>query len=427
MKIKLKSVQIVALFFFLVLMIGSILLYLPISNKAGLSYIDCLFLSTSATCVTGLSPVNISASLTIFGKIIIAILIQIGGLGFATLATFTLTVLRNNTSIGQMMVFRDSLNVNSMNLTDLLKFVLIYTFSVESFGALLNFLSLNHIYSTIDSIGYAIFHSISSFNNAGFDIFGTTNSLAPLRMNNELLLVTMVLIVIGGLGFFVHKDLRDSKSLSKLSLHSKIVILMTTILIILGLFLFYLSGNISIKDSLFLSISTRTAGFSTFDLSTLPGWSQLLVILFMLIGASPGSTGGGIKTTTAFVLILSLLTINSKNGPRVFNRTLKSTQIYNALNIFVLTSMLLFSAITLLQAFHPEILLKDLLFEAVSAFATVGLSTGITPTLNSGAKLVIIALMYIGRIGPLTLILSLLSRANTSSSLKYPEDVVFIG
>ncbi len=428
MKIKLHSTQVIALFFLSVALIGSILLFLPFSTIERLSYIDSLFIATSATCVTGLSTVNVGVTFTIFGKIIIAILIQIGGLGYAALATLSLSLLRQRASIKKLDVIKTSMSID--NLTDirsLLKFVILFTFISETFGFLLSYLALIKNYGFIDSIGYAAFHSISSFNNAGFDIFGTTDSLIILSNNVELLVITMILIVTGGLGFFVHRDIGSKKNFKEFTLHSKIVIIMTIGLIIVGTILIKLSG-LSFLDSLFQSITTRTAGFSTVNIGSLPSWTLSIMLVFMIIGASPGSTGGGIKTTTAFIIISSIFTMGSDTPIVAFKRKLRKKEAMTAFQIFFLAIFLLFVSALLLQLSNPHLNLKAIIFECVSAFATVGLSTGITSSLNSIGKIVIITLMYVGRIGPLTLILSVLSKNDEKSkgNLGYIEETVFI-
>ncbi len=428
MKLKLQSTQIIAIFFLTVAILGSILLYLPISTVEGLNYIDSLFIATSATCVTGLSTVNVGVTFTVFGKIIIALLIQIGGLGYAALATLSLSLLRQRASIQQLNVLKTSMSVDNLSdIKSLLKFVIIFTFISELFGFILSYLALIKDYGTIDSLGFAAFHTISSFNNAGFDIFGTTDSLAILSNNVELLVITMILIVIGGLGFFVHRDIGTKKSFREFTLHTKIVLFMTLILIIVGTILIKFSG-ISFLDSLFQSITTRTAGFSTVNVGNLPAWTISIMIVLMLIGASPGSTGGGIKTTTAFIIFTSIFTIGNDTPTVAFKRKLRKREITTAFQVFVLSICLLLISIILLQISNPLFNLKDILFECVSAFATVGLSTGITSSLNSIGKIVIIVLMYVGRIGPLTLILSVLSKNDekTKGNLGYIEEAVFI-
>lgn len=434
---KFISLGIILLSFLVIIFIGGLLLALPIShNNGNVSFIDALMISTSAVSVTGLTPISdIAGTFNIFGKIVIAILIEIGGLGLVSLVMFIAVILGFKISFGQRLIIKEALNQDAIGgIVQLLKKIVITAVLIQSFGAFFIFIDLYfiHHFPFIDSIGYSIFHAISSFNNAGFDIFGST-SLSAFRGDYLFNISTMLMIIFGGIGFIVIFDIIQKRSLKKLSLHSKIVLSMTAFLLFFGTIMIKILNwsNISWLDAAFLSVSSRTAGFYNFDLQTLSYSSILIIILLMFIGAAPASTGGGIKVTTFFTMITSFkMFAIGENDNHAFKRKIPPQQIVRA---FILSIFAIF--ITIFISFFIFVFegssfpFDQVLFESFSAFATVGLSLGITPQLTIGSKIMLCLLMYIGRLGPITFI-SLFNRNNSpvsKDSVQYVEENIIIG
>lgn len=418
----------IALGFFLIIMLGTFLFLLPISQKVpgSISFTDALFTSTSAVCVTGLSTFDPGTVLSPFGQTILALLIQFGGLGFVCISVGFIMFSGQKLFIRQRTLVKEALNYGSLdNITSLVKSVLFITLITESIGALLNFALFSKTLPLSKAIGVSLFHAVSSFNNAGFDIFGNGNNLISYSDNTALLLITSFLIIFGGIGYLVIKEIIFKHKFKKFTLHTKVVLTMTISLLILGTLLFKITENYSWLDAFFMSVSTRTAGFTTVDLGNLSNAGYIIYCLFMFIGASPTSTGGGIKTTTFLIVIISLCSYFSANKPCLFKRTLAKDILYKAFIIFTMGLTVIFISLFLLCLSQNDIAFNDLLFEVFSAFGTVGLSTGITSSLSSVGKYIIIVTMFIGRLGPLTI--ASLWMYKKTSHISYAEESVTLG
>lgn len=429
---------------------GAALLYLPEMTMNGIPFIDALFTSTSACCVTGLTSVDTATVFTLKGKFVIMMLIQFGGLNIVTFATFISTFYASRSSgLKYQNLLKDMFSADDISKSrSVIRSILIISLSIELIGAILIYFSWGDHYVFTDikqKIFYSVFHSVSSFNNAGFALF--TNNLYETGIKNAYMLhwVIGILIVFGGLGYFVFLDIFSLRKIrerikypwKKWEVNSKIVVYTTIILIFSGAILFYLlERNNSLKGmdfmgsitaSFFQSISTRTCGFNTVDFATLGQPILLIIIFLMFIGASPNSTGGGVKTTTMAVIIKSAIaTIKGKKNVELFKNTISFEHIDKA-NTIVLMSMFLICISTfLLTITEPDVSFLKLAFEEVSAFGTVGLSTGITANLSYAGKIIIILSMFIGRIGTLTLAIAISKQVKTNN-YKYPNANISIG
>lgn len=414
--------------FLLSILIGGILLYLPISQKAGadVSLVDAFFITISAICVTGLSTIDVANSFNLFGYTIIALLIQIGGLGIVCAGLSIILLAGQKIGIKERILIKDSLNLNSLKgIVKLVKSIFRITFIIEFIGALFSFCSFIKYYKFKDAIVISIFHSISAFNNAGFDLIGNFRNLVPFENNILLNLTTSGLIILGGLGFIVINEIIEKKDFKKISLHSKIVIKMSIALLIIGTLIIYVSSDISLLASFFTSVSSRTAGFNTVPIDSFNKVALLFIIILMFIGASPSSTGGGIKTSTFYSLIKGTYSICSNKRCHSFKREISHETILKSFIVLFVGMIVVTSCLICLCIFEPNIDLLDLLFESISAFATVGLSTGITPELSTISKIVIMITMFIGRVGGLTL-LSLWTKKG-KKYVSYPTEDILIG
>ncbi len=425
----LRPVAVLVVGFLAIILFGSALLSLPFSQKssADLTYLDCLFVSTSAVCVTGLSTVDLASSFTASGNFIIALLIQIGGLGFATMAVFTLSVLGMQLRISDISLAKESLNRgSSKNIMSLVRDVMAYSFAIELAGsALLYPVFKGRGMSVFKSIMMSAFHSVSAFNNAGFDLNGDSSSLASLNGNAYAYFVFSLLILLGGLGFLVMRELLEFRRKRPLSLHAKIVLASTAVLLVFGTLLIA-SGGVGLLDSFFLSVSSRTAGFATFPLDKLSDSSALVVVVLMFIGANPGSTGGGIKTTTAFVIFAAMVSVVTGKQPKAFKRAIKQESVMKALTVFIMAVLIAcFATFAILLVESGKFSFMDILFEVISAVATVGLSRSVTSGLEVVSKLILIAVMFAGRVGALTIVSALVRRK--SERLKFVEEDIMIG
>ena len=420
---KIPSSVLLASGFFSLIIIGTILLLLPFSTTKEITFIDALFISTSAVCVTGLSPIEICSTLTIFGQIVLMCLFQIGGLGYALLLVSIISLTNGNLSFRNKLLVRESFGVdNKMNTKEIIIFVLVTTFICELIGTIILSFAF---YPFLGNKGVfiALFTAISAFNNAGFDLFG--NSLISYNSNALVLLTVSALIIIGGLGFIVLKDLLVPKGHRlRLSIHSKIVLLMTSILLIFGTLGFIFTQHLSIVEAFFQAVTTRTAGFCSFDQSLLTPRAYILTIFLMFIGASPCSTGGGIKTTTLFTAIGSCISLLKGKDFIAFKRYISKDTVIKALFIFLVAILVIFFSCLILSFTEPDIPLSALFYEVTSALATVGLSQNITSLLSVTSKIIIIFLMYIGRVGILT-ILSCISAE--TKHVEYLEGKVIVG
>lgn len=416
-KDKLNPPQVLALGFLSLILIGSILLNLPIASSSGSSigYVNSLFTSASAVCVTGLTVLNTARDFTPFGQVIIITLIQFGGLGIMTLATVGYIIMGKKISFKERLMIKEQLNTESIQgIVKLTKKVIGYTFFLEMMGSLLLALRFVPMFGFEKGLAFSIFHSISAYCNAGFDIFG--DSLIIFQNDYYVLLILSLLIILGGLGFTVYADLLAKDKLRKLTLHSKVVLIMTGSLLIIGTlsFLLFESSNPGtlgsmnfpsrLANSFFQSVSPRTAGFYSVDMSKIRETTIFSTIMLMFIGGSPGSTAGGIKTTTfACLLLTTISVVKGEEDVNCLNRRLPFETIKRAVSIFLIGLAIVFSTAIILTITDSSLKFINLLFESTSAFGTVGLTTGITDKLSTLGRLVITLTMYIGRVGPLTM------------------------
>ena len=423
------------------ILLGTLLLMLPISttNNLGLRWIDALFVSTSASCVTGLTVTDLHNDLTFFGTVVMLMLIQVGGLGIMTLATMVVHTLGYRFRLQESLVLQESLNQGGQaGLVDLIRRMIKYTFVIEGFFAVV--LTIHFIPEFgVNAIGYGIFHSISAFCNAGFDLFGNFDSLC--KRNDDYFLMTCigVLIILGGIGFTVINDVINKRSWRKFSLHTKIVIVMNVALILIGTLLIFAVeyynpktvGNLSvpaqIANACFTSVSCRTAGFNSFDLMQAEQITQLVMIILMFIGASPLSTGGGIKSTTFFVILMSMWAVfRGKREIVVFGRRITHELRDQAFAIFTMGTLWVVTAGIILSVINGEVHdLEVIVFETVSGFGTVGMGIGITSEWNTLGKLILALTMLVGRVGIMTFMLSLITQK--PSAIKYPPENIMIG
>ena len=420
--------RLIALGFAAVILIGSALLMLPISIRPGVevAYIDALFTSTSAVCVTGLIAVDAYDNFTVFGQAVLAGLIQIGGLGVTSVGVGLILAAGRRVSIKGRSLVKEALNVDSFQgMVRLIQWVLKVTLCFEGAGAVLSFLTFSQDYPLPRALWTSVFHSVAAFNNSGFDILGGMQNLIPYQSDVLLNLVTCALIIFGGLGFLVMLDIRRAGSFRKLTFHSKVVITTTAALLAAGTLLLKATEDMTWLGAFFHSVSARTAGFSTYSMGELTNAGLFTLILLMFIGASPGSTGGGIKTTTFFALMQQVRAVFTKKKPGGFHRTLPGEAIDKAGVIALLSVVVVCVGTFLLCVLEPELDFVRLLFEEVSAFGTVGLSTGITPDLSVASKLVLIFTMYIGRLGAFTLFSLWIDRPDPS--IRYTEEMITIG
>lgn len=443
-KRKISFIQIIALGFAGIIVLGGILLSLPISNRDGmpLDFMDALFTSTSATCVTGLIVHDTYTQFSLFGQIIILCLIQIGGLGFMTVATFFLMMVRRKIGLTERGILTDSVSAFQIGgIVRLVRRVIIGTAILEGTGTLLLAIRFCPQLGFGRGLYYAVFHSVSAFCNAGFDLMGRFEPYSSLILYQNDLLVNMtimMLIVMGGIGFVVWDDMIHNKwHYTRYKLHTKLVMLSTVFLIVIGAILFYLmeKGNTlanlppigKVLASLFQSVTPRTAGFNTVDTAALTESGTALTMLLMLVGASPGSTGGGIKTTTVMVILLATLSyVRNDEDINIFKRRLEKNVLkraYCSTTIYVMLSILGVFFIMSSQ----ELPIKDIAFEVLSAIGTVGMSTGVTRELNSVSRVVILLLMYSGRVGNLTLAMAILSRISKKTTFRNAEEKIIIG
>lgn len=425
-----------------VIIVGAFLLMLPVSTTSNqsMNFIDAIFTSTSATCVTGLIVEDTGSYFSYFGQIVILLLIQIGGLGLMTISTAFALFFGQKLTVKIESVMQNVMGETSrLNLFQLLKYIMGITLFFELIGAIFLFFTFKGLYPSIpQAIYYSVFHSISAFCNAGFSLF--SNNMESFTSNININLVISSLIIFGGLGFVVIMDIKKNffrrGGLKKLSLHSKVVITTTALLTIFGLVGFFISEYNSTMEGLsfgnrflasyFQSVTCRTAGFNTISQSSLSFSSILLSVILMFIGASPGSTGGGIKTTTFAIMVLSIVSIlTGKRNVSAFNRKISVDGIKEAVGLVGISlgflMLLLFALFMVTTGTFQEII-----FEAFSAFGTVGLSMGFTSSLNAAGKIIIILLMYLGRIGPLTILYALAQRV-VKKRINYLEENISIG
>jgi trk system potassium uptake protein TrkH len=427
--------------FALIILLGAYLLSMPFASASGerLPFLDALFTATSATCVTGLVVVDTGTYFSVPGQIVLMCLFQLGGLGFMTMATLIALVLRKRISLRERLLLQEAMNQTSMEgIVRLIRRVLIYSITIELIGASLFSFRFAFDMPLGKALFFGAFHAVSLFNNAGFDIFGEYRSLTLYVSDPIVNLTAMLLIITGGLGFVVMADLMEFRKNRKLSLHSKVVLTMTGTLIAVGtmvIFIFEFSntktlGSLDwggkILSSFFQSVTPRTAGANTLDYTALRQATVFFTIILMFIGASPGSTGGGIKTTTFTTLIGAVIAmIRGRDDIVLFRYRLGKDRIFKALTITLLSLALVIVVTMVLSTTEDQAFIK-LLFEATSAFGTVGLSIGVTPELTDVGKIIIALTMFAGRLGPLTLAYALGPRTE-KELYRHPEGKITIG
>ncbi len=448
-KVALSTTQIILLSFLVTILLGSALLALPISSASGeaVPYLDALFTATTSTCVTGLVTLPTVSAWSAFGQIVILLLIQIGGLGIITIMSGLMLLLNRKMGIGDRLLIQDAFNLNTMSgLAKFVKNVLFGTLIIEGIGALL------YMFVFIPEFGakgiwISVFNSISAFCNAGIDIIGE-NSLCNYAADPLINIVTSALIILGGLGYIVWWDVlhviknsthKNRKIFRHLTLHSKIAITATLGLILVGgilIFIFEYANPLTIGDmsvlekiqvSLFQSVTTRTAGFASVPQENLTNASSVVSILLMLIGGSPVGTAGGMKTVTIAVLFCSAFaTIRNKNGATLFGRRISEDSVKKAVAV-VVTFVTICAASTILLMATSNAFALDVVYEAVSATATVGLSRNLTASLNVFGKIIIIITMYFGRVGPISLAVALGSKNESQNVISEPTEEISIG
>jgi trk system potassium uptake protein TrkH len=433
--------QILALGFAGIIVLGGLLLSLPISssNGLGLAFIDALFTATSATCVTGLVVVDSGTYFSVFGQVVIMLLIQIGGIGFMTMTTLFAIVLKKRISLKERLILQEAMNQSSMEgIVRLIRKVVIYSVTIEVIGALLFTIRWSFDMSFGRALYFGLFHSVSLFNNAGFDLFGGFRSLTLYVEDPLVNLVSILLIILGGLGFIVLSDLMDFRKTRRLTLHTKVVLAATSILIAVGtivVFIFEYTNPMTLGSlnmggqllaSLFQSVTPRTAGANTLDIGALRQATQFFIIILMFIGASPGSTGGGIKTTTFTTLIGAVIAmIRGKEDVVFFHYRLAKDRIYKAITLTIICLFLVVMMAMILSTTEDHSFLM-ILFEVTSAFGTVGLSMGLTPELTTFGKFIIMFTMFAGRLGPVTLAYALQPKVE-KELYRHPEGKIIIG
>lgn len=441
----LSPAQSIAIAFAVIILIGTVLLSLPVSSRTGESHsvLDALFAATSATCVTGLVPGDTYTMWSDFGQTVILILIELGGLGFMSVASLVILLLRKKAGLKQRLLMAQALSLDDMqSVWKLQKWVLAGSLLIQLTGAGILFLRFLPAYGVGTALKWGIFHSVSAFCNAGFDIFGQLQpgaSLIPFQSDPVVLLTLAALIILGGLGFFVWEEVVRLRRFKKFSVYTKLVLLTTGFLVIGGT-VFVLAfewnnpntlGPMGIGEKLlngfFQSVTLRTAGFAAVDQALLTDGGKAISMLLMFIGGSSGSTAGGLKTVTFVVLILFILArIRGKSHVTVFRRTVPTEKVTDAMT---LTSVMFFLALfggVFLCATSPVDLTNGM-FESISALATVGLTAGVTPLLSLPAKLLIIVFMYFGRVGVLTLSLGFLSGDKVQERFRYATTNLLIG
>lgn len=451
----LKPTQILVLGFMLLISFGTLLLNLPIASiqDGSIGLLNALFTATSAVCVTGLVVVNTAETWTVFGKVVIMLLIQIGGLGFMTITTTLFILLGRKVRLKERLVIQEALNQYTISgMVRLSRNILLGTTLLEVLGALVLATKFIPEYGFLKGLFMGLFHSVSAFCNAGFDILGGS-SLSPYFGDITVNITVMLLIILGGIGFTVWLDIiRVSKDqveekfnprqwFKRLTLHSKLVLVLTGSLILLGFVFFFALeafnpdtlGTLSMKDkiigSLFQSVTTRTAGFNTMPLHQMTEASKFMTIVLMFIGGSPAGTAGGVKTVTFGVIFLAVVSvIKAKEDVEVFNRRIPLDIVKRALAVIIISLTIVITVVMILSV-TENVLFMDLFFEAVSGFATVGLTLGITGSLSTIGKIVMCITMFIGRLGPITMVVAFSTRGKNKKNcaIKKPEEKVMVG
>ena len=451
--IRFSTMQLIAAGFLGTILLGGVLLYLPVCNTKPIQFTDALFTATSAVCVTGLVTIVPATQFTVLGKGILLVLIQIGGLGVIACTFSFFLILKKKITLRERIIIQETYNMDT--LSGLVKFLIKIikgTFIVEGVGALLFSLQFVREYGFVEGVCYSIFHSVSAFCNAGIDILGN-GSFTKYAANPLINFTTMSLIIVGGIGFTVWGDVLKNvfedfgkegysvkKIFTKLTLHSKIAISMTIALILLGTVSFFVLeyanpetfGNMTLGEKLmasgFHSVSTRTAGFATVSQSGLTNGSKLITCLLMFVGGSPAGTAGGVKTTTVAMLILTCRSvIKGGRDTECFGRRIVEDNIRTGLAVIFLSMGFLITGTVIVSVLEPNVEFMRILYETTSAMGTVGLSADLTPQLETASKYVIMMLMYIGRIGPVTMAL-IFGKGHTKDRVReLPEKRILVG
>ena len=442
-KLKESYTRMIAIGFLLLILVGTFLLSLPMATRSGerMSFVDALFTATSASCVTGLIVADTYTNWSLFGQLVIICLIQIGGLGFITIGIYIAVLLKKKIGLWEREAIHESVNtIQSAGAVRLTKKIIQGTLLIELIGALLLSIRFVPKLGLAEGIYYGVFHSISAFCNAGFDLMGRWEPYSSLCLfEGDILINTVImsLITIGGIGFIVWDDVSRNKwHIKKYLLHTKMVLFVSAILTFGGAFLFYcfernhlfagMNGKETILGALFCSVTPRTAGFNTVDIAGLTDCSKLLTVILMFIGGSPGSTAGGAKTTTVVVMLLSAVAmIRSTYGTNIFGRRLEEETIKKASTVFMINLTLALTAVMVLLAIQP-LNFMDVLLEVFSAIGTVGMSTGVTRELNIWSKLIIILLMYCGRLGSLSFVL-IFAKRKAVPHIQCPQEKMLVG
>ena len=436
---KLTPYQILTLGFAGLITAGALLLMTPMASVTGqsLPFVDALFTATSAACVTGLVVVDTGTYFSLFGQMVIIVLIQAGGLGIMTMATLMALIMRRKIQLRERLIMQEALNHMTVSgVVRLTQYIILATLLIEFIGG--TFLAIRW-YSDLGSaaVYYGYWHAVSAFCNAGFDLFGNFSSLTNYVDDLTVNLTVTSLIILGGLGFTVIFDVWNNRSWNKFSLHTKLVLSTTLVLLVFGTVVIILLemnnpetlGELSWKGkilaSYFQSVSPRTAGYNTVDIGKMQDATLFFTIILMFIGASPASTGGGVKTTTVGVMIAAIWAlVTGKNDAEIFQRRINKNIIYKAFTVFFIAAILV-SVVTMMMSISEGFSFLRILFEVVSAFGTVGLSTGITSSLTVHGKLWVIVTMFAGRVGPVTFALALALRSR-KGAIHYPEGKINI-
>ncbi len=440
---RLSHIQIIALGYFFIVLVGAILLMLPIATRSGGSapFGTALFTSVSASCVTGLVLENTVTYWSVFGQVVILTLIQLGGLGYMTIATVFYRLIIRKRGLREKVIMAESINTTRMNnFSTLIKKIFWGTVIIEGLGAMLLCIRFIPLLGVTKGIYYSIFHSVSAFCNAGFDLLGSPtpfNSLVGFNNDPLVILVISLLVILGGLGFLVWDDLTVKRlRFKKFSLHSKMVLTMTAFLLLSGTCLFYIfehnklfddmSFGSKLLNSFFSSVTPRTAGFNSVDTASLSEASKLLTIFLMFIGGNSGSTAGGIKTTSLFVMSAFVFSsIRGKSSITAFNKSIKNEFLNKALLITFINLSLALSGAFIICATEP-VSLSNALIETFSAISTVGLTAGITTTLGTTSQIVLMLLMYCGRVGSVSFAVALFEKKH-SAPITYPAESITVG
>lgn len=449
-----NTVRITAAGFFCIILLGAVLLYLPISNQKPIAFADAMFSSVSAVCVTGLMTVTTATQFTLFGKIVLLILIQIGGLGIIACATAFFLIARRQITVRERVIIQESYGMYTFGgIVDMVKKIIVGTLIVEGIGAVFYMFQFIPEYGPLKGIGYSVFHAVSAFCNAGIDILGD-KSFSEYVVNPGVNITTILLVIVSGIGFPVWIDIiENGKRLyhnevpkrwwfTRLKLHSKLAIMTTLILLAAGTVFIFISeyhnldtiGNMNVGQkllaSLFQSVTTRTAGFYTFSQGAMHEESKLFCCILMFIGGSPVGTAGGVKTTTIAMLVIACFTfVRGGNDMECMGRKISFANFRTGFCVVMVAfSAFATGTIAILAAEPDNVPLINILYETASAVGTVGLSADLTPNLGRFSQMILMLLMYMGRLGPLTLALLFAGKSNPRDNIRsLPEERIMVG